>query len=258
MDASQGFFTRSDGSFRAVLPGEIILKAEKLGDTEGYHFKGVASTGDKDREGEVLLQKGLDFEPFCEYGEFNWNHFPEIIVGVPTGKKAWFENGRWMTEGLIVKGMPISGNYTTDMVVQQHNQLKKAGLPRGLCQSVEGKVTERSECGKYVKKATIHAVALTFRPVNPNCTIGLLAKSMDRQVPLVCNDDLYRAALTPHQSQGTGRDLEAELEKAFLEGRLAQHLMGLKKGMTLEQAKARIKQMDVNKFLGGIRSGTNQ
>ena len=147
------FMVRSDGTFRAMFGGiEMdLLKAQGRNGAIVYPFQGICSTEDKDIEGEVLIQKGLDFVPFMEHGEFNWNHIPFAMVGVPTGKKAWFEGKVWKSEGEILGGLTaLSMNgrdYTTDQIVAQHNALKKSGHPRGLCQSVEGKVIERSSCG---------------------------------------------------------------------------------------------------------------
>ena len=225
----------------------MILKAEKIGDTEGYHFSGIASTSDKDREGETLLQKGLNFEPFMEHGEFNWNHISHAMVCVPVGKKAWFEGGNWRTEGMILKGMPITDDYTTDMIIKQHNQLKKAGLPRGLCQSVEGKVTERSKDGSFVKKADIYNIALTFRPVNPQCTIAMLAKSMDHQLKIaVADDDVSKALSAAAVGSFTKEDLEGGAES--LEDKLVKRLV--KKGYSASDARKHVTNYVAKKFSG--------
>ena len=241
------FIIKSDGTFRAHM-GEVILKSEKVGETEGWHFEAIASTPDKDREGETLLQKGLNFEPFIDSGEFNWNHIPHAMVGVPVGKKAWFEKGFWKTEGMILADMPISQGYTTNDVVKQHNQLKKAGFQRGLACSVEGKVRERSDCGKYVKKADIYNVALTFRPVNPSCTVAMLAKSMDKQAELEIDNDFYKALSVSDAAPFTKEDVEGGSTDMGLENKLVAHLV--RKGYSKGQAKAHVASYMKKKFLG--------
>lgn len=246
------FVVRSDGTFIAHMGSVDLLKAEKVGDTEGYHFKGVASTADKDREGEILLQKGLDFSPFIDHGEFNWNHISHAMVGVPVGKKAWFENGQWMSEGLILKGMPIWDGYDTEMVVKQHNNLRKAGLNRGLCQSVEGKVLKRSDCGKYVEKAAIYNIALTFRPVNPNCSISMLAKSLDKQATVQSSDEFYKALAVSSIGAFMKEDLEGAGTKKgdddSIEARLVAHL--IRKGYSRADAKKHVDTFMKQRLLG--------
>lgn len=239
------FFIRSDGTFQAHM-GDVLLKAEKVGKTEGYHFEAIASTPDKDRDDETLVQKGLNFEPFKEHGEFNWNHVSHAMVGVPVGKKAWYSSGSWHCEGMILKGLPISENYTTDMVIQQHNALKKAGFNRGLCCSVEGKVIERSDDGKYVLKADIYNIALTFRPVNPNCTVAMLAKSLNREAALQSSDDFYKALAGQDIGAFVREDLEGASSKDSLEDRLVKHLM--RKGYSQADAKRHVSSFFSKKF----------
>ncbi|MGZ3772958.1 MAG: hypothetical protein ACXVCY_04230 [Pseudobdellovibrionaceae bacterium] len=240
------FFVRSDGYFQADL-GCVLLKAEQIGETEGYHFSGTASTQDEDREGEVLIQKGLDFSPFVEHGEFNWNHINHAIVGYPVGKKAWFEDGVWKAEGEIIRGLPISKNYDTDMVVQQHNQLQKAQTGRGLRMSVEGQVEKRSQSGKFVEKAKIYNIALTFRPQNPNCSLTMLAKSMSGKAQLESNDSFYKSLSVSDAQPFMKQDLEgASQDNLSVEKYLVAHLV--KKGWDKKKAQAHVNKFLIKKF----------
>lgn len=221
---SLGFHVRSDGRFWADA-GDVVLKAEQRGETLAYPFKARFSTPDKDREQETVIQKGLDFEPFKEHGEFNWNHINHAIVGLPTGEKAWFDEAGWAGQGEIIKGMPIWAGYDTDMVINQHNQFKKAGYSRGLCCSIEGKVTKRSACGKYVEKAVVYNVALTFRPINPNCTVGLLAKSFAKQLPIIEGDSFYRSLDAAGTAAFRKEDLEGAQERRHVARKLVKRLV---------------------------------
>lgn len=194
-----GFYIRSDGSFRAFIDnsaltvGTDVLKAEVKGAAKVHvwPFVAIASTPDKDREGQTLIQKGLDFSPFIEHGEFNFNHISTSLTGVPTGKKAWFENGIWKCQGEIIGGLPIAENYKTDQMVEQHNTLRKSGHLRGLCVSVEGKVKDLSKCGRFVRKAVVYNIAHTFRPQNPNCTLSMLAKAFNGETEVLKRDGAY-------------------------------------------------------------------
>ena len=213
-----GFYVRSDGSFIAFMDnssvsmGDAILKAEAKGETKVYPFVAQASTPDRDREGEILLQKGLSFEPFKEHGEFNWNHIPHAMTGLPTGQKAWFEEPGWKCQGEIIAGLPILPGYTTDMIVQQHNQLKKAGHDRGLCVSVEGKVQARSPEGRYVLKADIYNIAHTFRPQNVNCSVAMLTKSLAGVAPMLFRDQFYDGLNKNLSVEGIKPTMKQDLE----------------------------------------------
>jgi len=195
-----GFYMRSDGFFRAFIDhsaltvGHDVLKAETKGQDSKvtvWPFVAIASTPDKDREGQTLIQKGLDFSPFKEHGEFNFNHISTALTGVPTGKKAWFDNGIWKCQGEIIGGLPIAENYKTDQMIEQHNTLRKSGHLRGLCVSVEGKVKDLSKCGRFVRKAVVYNIAHTFRPQNPNCTLSMLAKAFSGETEVLRRDGAY-------------------------------------------------------------------
>jgi hypothetical protein len=245
------FMIRSDGTFHVAFGGiEMdLLKAQNKNGQVVYPFQGVCSTQDRDLEGEILIQKGLNFEPFMQYGEFNWNHIPFAMVGVPVGKKAWFEDPVWKSQGEIIGGLTalkINGQeYTTDQIVQQHNALKKSGCNRGLCQSVEGKVIERSECGKFVKKANIVNVALTFQPINGGTNVDMLAKSFAGKAEIVTSDRWYEGAMgnlpAPAQQEITNDEVGVLAQK------LRDRLM-LKKGMNRLEAEAHVWKFLRNKF----------
>jgi len=245
------FMVRSDGMFFAHM-GDVILKSEKRNETNVFPFTAQASTPDKDREGETLLQKGLNFEPFKSAGHYNWNHIPFAIVGVPTGKKAWLEETGWHCEGEIISGLevfrdPVTKSvYTTDQIVCQHNQMKKAGYNHGLHVSVEGKVTKRSKCGKYVEKADIYHIACTFTPVNPNCSLKMLAKSMAGKMEIQESDsyfDTLKSLSTSNVEPMVKEDLEGSKS---IENSLVSFLM--KKGYSGLEAKKYVYKYLAEKF----------
>lgn len=245
-----GFFTKADGSFFAFVDvdltlGTALLKATPRGDTKVYPFIAQASSPDVDFEGEVILQKGLNFGPFMADGCYNWNHLRDFITGYPSKRKAWFEGGVWRCDGDIISGMPLPMGYNTDMMVTQHNQLAKSGAKRGLCVSLEGKVTDRSDCGRYVRSADIYNIAHTFKPVNPNCSVSMLAKSFHGMAELkqrdLYYDEMHKSLSLSAVSPFTKQDLEgaaANEDERDLDKKLIGHL--LQKGYGELEAKRHV------------------
>lgn len=252
------FMVRSDGSFRALFGGiEMnLLKAQNKNGAVVYPFQGVCSTEDRDIEGETLIQKGLDFAPFMDMGEFNWNHIPFAMVGVPVGKKAWFDDKVWKSQGEILGGLTAMTHngmtYTTDQIVEQHNALKKAGMNKGLCQSVEGKVVERSPCGHYVKKATIYNIALTFQPINGGTNVDMLAKSLAGKSEILTADRWYDSvekSLSVTNAQPVMKeDLEGSHDDVSVLARKLRDRLMLKKGFDRFEAESFVWNFLRNKY----------
>lgn len=130
---------------------------------------GFCSTEHLDRQGEVVLQRGLDFDEFVQYGYYNDNHSQatSAVVGVPE-KAEYVDGNGWYTEGHLLKGFPRA-----DEIWSLAKSLE--GTKRKLGFSIEGKVLERRD--NYITKAKIRNVAVTNSPVNTNCTWSALAKS---------------------------------------------------------------------------------
>lgn len=130
---------------------------------------GFASTEAEDRQNEQVLQSGLDFSEFVQYGFYNDNHqqHTSAVVGVPDLAE-YRKGGGWWTEGYLLKGVQRA----TEIL-----QLAKAleGTERKLGFSIEGKILERM--GNKIVRALIRNVAITNSPVNIECTWGLITKS---------------------------------------------------------------------------------
>jgi hypothetical protein len=173
-------FFISEDEFRVWLP-EVAFIEKSESDNEAHNsrkIKGIMSTQRKDRQGEVLLSKGLDFSEFLSHGHFNDNHSQDTsaIVGYP--EKVEYHNSLrdygisspgWTCEGYVIKGTKRS-----DAIWELARALQ--GVPnRKLGFSVEGKVERRSD--KTIEKAKIRHVAITNCPVNTDCTWEVLEKS---------------------------------------------------------------------------------
>lgn len=131
--------------------------------------KGFCSTQRNDRQGQIALQKGLDFRDFYDFGFFNDNHGQHTadVVGIPSIEPQYKPARGWYTEGELLD------------IPRAHEiaELSKAlkGTRRSLGFSVEGKILEKS--GNFIVKARVRMIAITNCPVNPDCTLECFAKS---------------------------------------------------------------------------------
>lgn len=152
--------------FNFMMPMDI---AKSEDGEDRWMIRGYASTDAQDRQGESLVQKGLDFSDFVNHGFFNYDHNNSIILGYPTDACKVDDNGFWV-EGELLKGIPEA-----ERMWHLSLALKKSNAPRKVGFSVEGKVIERD--GDKVTKAKIYNVAITTNPVNTTCTWDAVVKS---------------------------------------------------------------------------------
>lgn len=161
--------------FSFDLEAEFFEKAGE-GDRD-RRIAGLVSTDNLDRQAEVLLQEGLDFQPFLKSGWFNDNHSPDTdaILGYPAKAElrelAGGHRG-WYVEGYLLKGTPRA-----DRIWDLAKSLQKSDRRLGF--SVEGQVVERDASNpKIVRKAVVREVAITRCPVNEATSLQVLAKSL--------------------------------------------------------------------------------
>ena len=93
----------TDGVFNVWQPNAAeLLKS----DTDQWRIGGYASTEAFDRQGESVLQKGLDFTEFVQHGYYNDNHQQHTAAAVGVPEMAQFRKGKgWWTEGYLLKGV---------------------------------------------------------------------------------------------------------------------------------------------------------
>lgn len=158
-----------DRVFKAIIPVEL----EKSKEEGEWKIRGLASTSTRDRQGEIVMQDGLDLSPLDQKrGVFNWDHKPgpENLVGFIDGAKK-------TADGLVVEGRLLKNHDKAKAIHQIMSSLSKEDRGR-MGMSVEGVIQERmGEDKKIIKKAVIKAVALTLNPVNEQ-TYCDLAKSL--------------------------------------------------------------------------------
>jgi len=162
--------------FRIEIPVEVFEKAGEKG--KERRIGGIISTEHKDKQGEVVLQRGLDFADFLKNGWFNDNHSRDTagIVGYPVadGVRQTIHNGKPAT---YVEGYLLQGTDQADRIWGLANALQKTDRRLGF--SIEGKVLRRSgPTGKVIAQARVSNVAITNCPVNTDSGLDVLAKSM--------------------------------------------------------------------------------
>lgn len=198
-----------EDNFNFSVPIDIVKSNNENEDEQEWRIGGYASTADEDRQGDEIVQKGLDISDFVNYGFFNLDHRNDVVLGYPDKDKCRIDSHGFYVEGLLLKGVE-SARHMWEAAVA----LKKSNAPRKLGFSVEGKVLKRNELGKIVK-AKIYNVALTAVPVNPNATFEALCKSFTNNMDEVKQAEIEKALDAGH-GDGSGSDLIPEsLESAF-------------------------------------------
>ena len=240
-------------NFNFCFPFDII----KSDPSEEWRIGGYASTSSEDREGDEIVQKGLDISDFINYGWLNFDHQKDIIVGYPDKNACRIDSKGFYVEGTLLKAIPQAKNMWDTALA-----LQKSGSGRRLGFSVEGKVLKRNDYGKILK-AKIYNVAVTPNPVNTDCTWEALVKSFASDVdksleaghgdangsPLI-PEDLESAFKT--LSYAVGDDNEAKLHMDKLKAKLchkqditkSEKILYLQiiKGLSLQDAKMLLEQ----------------
>jgi hypothetical protein len=165
----------ADRKFNIILPTELVKGADGE-----WKIVGLASTGSRDLQGEVIDQHGLDLTPIdMKKGIFNWDHKkgPENTIGV-------IDSYKKSKEGLFLSGRLFKEHSKAKAVYEIMSSLNKADTGR-MGMSVEGVIKERAgENGKTIKKAVIHSCALTMNPVNVDTYASLVKSFADPDADL--------------------------------------------------------------------------
>lgn len=150
---------------------------------------GIASIETKDRQKEVLLQRGLDFSEFVNHGWFNDNHSrnTDDILGYPEDAQ-FFNKGDSLPNGVTAKapGHWVEGYLLNTEKANKIWDLAQSlqSTPRRLGFSVEGKIQKRDALDKsIVAKAIVREVAITKSPVNTDSQMDILVKSLTMGTP---------------------------------------------------------------------------
>jgi hypothetical protein len=165
---------------------EFWVPIEKAEETpEGDRIlRGMASTGDKDLQGEKVLQRGLNIEYLKSRGFINWDHGKgaSAIIGEPI--KAEITGNGLYAEGKLYKGKnapEAEAAWNLAKTLEANNSGRRLGW------SIQGAVRERQ--GEKIVKADVLHLALTAQPVNPH-TYAEIAKSFatEEEIEQTTND----------------------------------------------------------------------
>lgn len=193
---------KSSDVFSFCLPFDVLKSTNANSDE--WRIGGYASTSSEDRQGDEIVQKGLDYDDFVNYGWFNFDHHNDQILGYPDKDKCKIDSRGFYVEGTLLKGVEIAKNMWETALA-----LQKSGANRKLGFSVEGKVLQRNALGKIVK-AKIYNVAITPNPVNTSCTWDALVKSFTTN-----KDDIEKALEAGHGDTDGSAIIPESLESAF-------------------------------------------
>lgn len=185
----------------------VPIQFVKSGDGENPEMilAGIASTADKDRQGEMLIPDGFDYTYLKNHGYINWHHQlsknPEAIIGEPT--KVELRKGK----GLYIEAKLYSDSDMAKKAYELAQVLHKNSTKRQLGWSIEGKVVERDPNNPArVTKSKITGCALTPMPINPNTFVNIIKGMADDGMP----EEYPQEAV---QSSGNGGDTKA-IEKS--------------------------------------------
>ena len=136
----------------------------KAGETDGKrgHFEMVVSTEDRDLDGELVIQDGLQWDLFFKKGWFNYEHQDDLLkaIGEPTDGPIRFDyNGKPATKicGFMYLDDPLGAQ-----VYGKAKMLAKSSSNRSLGGSIEGPVLERDPIDRtIVRRALVTNVAIT-------------------------------------------------------------------------------------------------
>jgi len=198
---------KDQDTFKFYVPVELA-KGES---EDEWRVKGIASTGDRDLQGETVSQSGLDISPLKQgKGLFNNDHQkgPENILG----KIDYAQN---TMNGLYVEGYLFKHQPRAQAFFNIMRSLKKADKNR-VQMSIEGKIIKRSDIDKSViARARVEKVALTLDPVNTS-TYAEIAKSLsvERLEVDECADTIEEV----EKSSEMDNVAEGDVEKIQAEG----------------------------------------
>lgn len=186
----------NNNEFDFWVPLEVnkSLNDQKLNGNSRW-IKGIASTEDRDLQGETVSKHGIDFSYFLKYGWFNNDHKPgfDNKVGQPTTAKTIAE-GFWVEGFLWEPGVHKIADsiWELALAISASNSNRKLGF------SVQGKTIKRA--GKSILKCWIQDVAITPAPINTNTWLDVVKSLNAVPEDMWCKQE--SGLLTPSSVKG--------------------------------------------------------
>ncbi len=153
------------------IGNDFVKSADK--ENGRIYVEGIISTENEDAQGEIMLQKGMDFSYFKKRGYINREHLQgaENMIGSPTELKSIKYKG---VPATFMKGYLFADNPKVQEIMSSVNAMKSADCDRGLGFSIEGAVIERDKNNpKIITKSKILNVSLVASPANPDSVMEL-------------------------------------------------------------------------------------
>jgi hypothetical protein len=172
--------------FKFFVP--LTIEKGDDGGVKTIKVAGIASTVDKDSDGENLFPVGFDTEPLLRSGYINYNHQankdPGANIGQPTMAKL-------VGTDLYLEGFLYPSNPLTKKVVEQIETLERDSPDRRMGWSIEGVATRRDPLNKKrVLEAMITGVAITPSPKNPRTLVNIMKGEFGGEMDLIdANED---------------------------------------------------------------------
>lgn len=173
-------------AFNVTVAARVFEKASAP-EGKRHRIGGIATTESLDRQGEIVLQRGLDWSFFKAAGVINENHGKKIedVVGVPEDVK-FFTRGTMLPDGTRAPAdghwlecYLLEGDPKADAIWAKARILEKTG-DRSLGFSIEGDVLARAGANnKIVAQALVRHTAVTHCPVNQDSGFSRLVKSLE-------------------------------------------------------------------------------
>lgn len=163
--------------FRQWVPFEPVEKSNDDLPAMG-RIQGIASSEHVDADGEIIVQKGLQWDYFLKHGFVSLEHPLGVLNAVG--------------ESVSAQIIDLDGTPATEITADLHledrigkavwdkaKMLKKSGSRRKLGFSIEGEALERDEENpKLITKARVISVAISAAPKNPLSWFEPIAASM--------------------------------------------------------------------------------
>jgi len=185
---------QTEQSWKFWVPISTIEKAKGKDGKEKLRIGGVASTMDRDTDGQILDPNGFDLDYLTKYGFFNWHHqsksSPAAIVGEPD--TAIIKNNELYVEGELYPELDLAKNiYDLAILLKKRNSQRRLGF------SVEGKTLQTDSIDKnFIKKARITGIAITPMPKNSFTYLDIVKGHYDAELQAQYDDEEEKAITT--------------------------------------------------------------